>query len=76
MANTDAVRSRDAARSRGDLGEVISPEQIRALAALREYQEEARRDVFPDRFKVARWALRGALALLAVYEWSTIYGAL
>lgn len=75
MADTDAVHSRAAAHSRLDLGEVISNEQIRALAALRKYQEEIRRDVFPDRFKIARRVLLGALVLLALYEWSTAYGS-
>lgn len=74
MADTDAVLSRAAAHSRLGLGEVISNERIRALAALRS-QEEIRRDVFPDWFKIARRVLLGALALLALYEWSTAYGS-
>jgi hypothetical protein len=76
MADTDALHRRTAAHLRLGHGAVIRDEQIRTLAALRKHSEECRRGVFPDRFKIARRALWGALALLAIYEWSQVYGTL
>lgn len=55
---------------------MITDEQLRAMTALRRYNETCQRDVFPDRFKIARRVLWGALALLAIYEWTTIYGTM